>query len=178
MLVSRPVSTMIVSSIITGSVVSATNSGDSSQMDSEVNSVMSAPLGMIDDRRPENVNFGTSAPAVPSVFAFSAVGGGSIWPDCTLFVRVLGVANRDILKVLAFGVTTNVDVDLVGEPASVTLVGDCGRRAGDRRSDALKGDDVSAAFTPGSDSLKGDRSIESPKPARCGDVFNPSLNGD
>jgi hypothetical protein len=53
--------------------------------------------------------------------------GGNICPGGTTFFGiVLGVANREILKVLVFGVTPNVGAlpALVGEPLSMTFEGD------------------------------------------------------
>jgi hypothetical protein len=70
-----------------------------------------------------------------TVESFSGNIGASICPGQTaLLVIVLGVANLEILKVLALGVALKRELlipDLVGDPASSTLVGDCGRLAGD-----------------------------------------------
>ena len=63
------------------------------------------------------------------------------WPGREAFfkLRVLGVVNREILNGVAFGVVPNNDAfsPLVGEPASLTLVGENGRLAGDWSKEAL-----------------------------------------
>jgi hypothetical protein len=84
--------------------------------------------------------------------------GGSIWPGCAaLFVKVRGVANLEILNVLALGVALKMDVvGLLGEPFSATFVGDCGRLAGDPSSEALNGEFAAADFGAGKEGLNGD----------------------
>lgn len=84
--------------------------------------------------------------------------GGSIWPGCAaLFVKVRGVANLEILNVLALGVALKTDVvGLLGEPFSATFVGDCGRLAGDPSSEALNGEFAAADFGGGKEGLNGD----------------------
>jgi hypothetical protein len=86
----------------------------------------SASRGMMDERRPENDKLGPATIKVELKSSFKAglpvaagMLGGSIWPLRTaLLVMVLGVANLEILNVLAFGVPANRDalfVDLLGE---------------------------------------------------------------
>jgi len=148
---------------------------DSSMIDSEVVKDGSTSRGMIDDSRPENERPGaavivesaslTVAPGLPVEEAPLAL-GGSICPGrAALFVKVLGVANLEILKVLTFGVALKMDAlfaDLLGEPVSATFVGDWGRRAGDPSSEALNGEFATAAFGAGKDGLNGDCSIVPP----------------
>ena len=145
---------------------------------------------MMDESRPEKDILGSMA-MVSSVSScedfglpveiLAGLGGGSIKPARdTLFVRVLGVSNLEILKVLAFGVAAKVELDLAGEPASVTLIGDCGRLAGEARRDALNGELALVTFgAVDTESLKGDCCImDPPRFALCGEVFSVSLNGD
>lgn len=145
----------------------------------------------MDESRPENFKL-ASAVIVASevsreteglpVGALSGKLGGSICPGRTaLLVIVLGVANLEILKVLTLGVALKRELlflDLVGEPASSTLVGDCGRLAGDWSSEALNGEFAGADLGAGSDGLNGDCNIEPPRGTLCGDAFIDSLNGD
>ena len=133
----------------------------------------SASRGTIEDRRPENFKLGSDMVSECAMLFFASglsvegfIEGGSICPGRTaLFVSVLGVANREIWNVLAFGVTPNVEVlpVLVGDPFSVTFVGDCGRLAGDWRSEALNGEPASVDRCAGTENLNGERSMESPR---------------
>jgi hypothetical protein len=99
----------------------------------------SASRGMIEDRRPENFKLGSTLASGSGLASFSAglpdaAAGGSICPGRTgVFVIVRGVANREILKVLTFGVTPRAEelIPFEGDPFSETFVGDCGRLAGD-----------------------------------------------
>jgi hypothetical protein len=99
---------------------------------------------MMDESRPENERLG-STDRVELPLSIGACGlpvdempralGGSICPGrAALFVKVRGVANLEILKVLALGVALKIELlffDRLGEPFSETFVGDCGRLAGD-----------------------------------------------
>jgi hypothetical protein len=113
-------------------------------MDSDVTKAGSVSRGIIDESRPENFKAESEVIVAsevlleaegPTVEASSGKAGGSICPGrVALWVIVLGVANLDILNVLTLGVAFKREFpfpDLVGEPASLTLVGDCGRLAGD-----------------------------------------------
>jgi len=98
----------------------------------------------MEDSLPENINIGSRIKAESSL-CFADFGlpvenvggalGGTIGPGrIMLLLRVLGVANLEILKVFALGVAPNMDIllsELVGEPLSVTFVGEGGRLAGD-----------------------------------------------
>lgn len=87
--------------------------------------------------------------------------------------------NLEILNVLAFGVTAKVEIpDRVGEPLSMTFIGDWGRRAGDCSIDALNRELPSADFCDGTENLNGDLSNMFPGFTFWGDSFIPSLNGD
>ena len=76
------------------------------------------------------------------------------------FVKVLGVANFEILKAFKFGVATLVELiflDRLGEPFSETFIGDCGRLAGDRSGEIGAGALRSVDFEVGGGNLTGDR---------------------
>ena len=78
-------------------------------------------------------------------------------------LSVLGVANLDILKAFVLGVAPNNEPlfsALLGEPASVTFVGDAGRLAGDCSNEVLKELFCRAALGAGRDGLNGDCNIE------------------
>ena len=98
----------------------------------------------MDESLPENFNVGSRIKVELSV-CFEDFGlpvenlggalGGTIGPGRIMFLlRVLGVANREILNVFALGVAPNMCLFLsylVGEPPSVTLVGEGGLLAGE-----------------------------------------------
>jgi len=87
--------------------------------------------------------------------------------------------NLEILKVLAFGVTAKVEIpDRVGDPLSMTFVGEWGRRAGDWSIDALNGELASTEFCDGTENLNGDLNSVFPEFAFCGESFILSLKGD
>jgi hypothetical protein len=122
----------------------------------------------MDESLPENERLGSTVmvasvssedPGLP-VDEIPLALGGSICPGrAALFVKVRGVANLEILKVLTLGVALKIEalvVDLLGEPFSATFVGDCGRLAGDPSKEALKGEFSTADLGAGKDGLNGD----------------------
>jgi hypothetical protein len=140
----------------------------SSIIDSDVVNEGSMSRGMMDESLPENERLGSTVmvasvssedPGLP-VDEIPLALGGSICPGrAALFVKVRGVANLEILKVLTLGVALKIEalvVDLLGEPFSATFVGDCGRLAGDPSKEALKGEFSTADLGAGRDGLNGE----------------------
>jgi hypothetical protein len=134
---------------------------------------------MIDERRPEKIKLGAESSSNSEtsgcafglpVETFLIALGCNICPGrIALFISVLGVANREILKVLVWGVAPLIIGlglrDLLGDPCSETFVGDCGRLAGDWSSETLKlePEPVSAGLDCGSGNLNGDFINEAPR---------------
>ena len=128
----------------------------------------SASRGTIEDRRPENVMLCTVASGIKlssfseaisesSIGSATTVAGVALTDRMRLLFKVLGVEIFVIFNVLTFGVAERRTLelpDLLGEPFSATLVGDCGFLAGDCSNDVFKADGV--ADVCGIDSLNGD----------------------